>query len=97
MLCRVVFSLPSPHPLPQYRATHEPPEQSGGEGSLVLAEQQKVVQFKPAQSAGAPDPATDAAAQRHRSLEDDAQNGLAALFTTGALMALKTGPPPGPA
>ena len=38
-------------------------------------------------------PAADAAAQRHRSLEHDAQNGLAALFTTGALMALKTGPP----
>ena len=51
------------------------------------------LQLDSAQSAGAPDPATDAAAQRHRSLEHDAQNGLAALFTTGALMALKTGPP----
>ena len=36
-----------PHPLPRYRATHEPPEQPGGEGWLVSAEQQKVVQFKP--------------------------------------------------
>ena len=51
------------------------------------------LQLDPAQPAGSPDPATDAAAQRHRSLEHDAQNGLAALFTTGALMALKTGPP----
>ena len=51
------------------------------------------LQLDSAQSAGAPDPATDAAAQRHRSLEHDAQNGLAALFTTGALMALKTGLP----
>ena len=107
MLCRAVFCLPSPHPLPRYRATHEPPEQPGGEGWLVSAEQQKVVQFKPdastahaqvgggahlqldsAQSAGAPDPATDAAAQRHRSLEHDAQNRLATLSTAGALMNL---------
>ena len=47
MLCRAVFCLSSPHPLPRYRATHEPPEQPGGEGWLVSAEQQKVVQFKP--------------------------------------------------
>ena len=47
MLCRAVFCLPAPHPLPRYRATHEPPEQPGGEGWLVSAEQQKVVQFKP--------------------------------------------------
>ncbi len=33
--------------MPLYRATHEPPEQLGGEGWLVNAEQQKVVQFKP--------------------------------------------------
>ena len=39
--------LPSPHPLPHNRATHEPPEQPSGEGWLVSAEQQKVVQFKP--------------------------------------------------
>ena len=39
--------LPSPHPLPRYRATHEPPEQPSGDGWLVSAEQQKVVQFKP--------------------------------------------------
>ena len=39
--------MPSPHPLPRYRATHEPPEQPSGEGWLVSAEQQKVVQFKP--------------------------------------------------
>ena len=93
--------------MPRYRATHEPPEQPSGEGWLVSAEQQKVVQFKPdastahaqwvvvrtykldsAQSTGAPDPATDAAAQRHRSLEHDAQNGLATLSTAGALMNL---------
>ena len=36
-----------PIPLPRYRATHEPPEQPDGEGWLVSAEQQKVVQFKP--------------------------------------------------
>ena len=47
MLYRAVFCLPSPHPLPRYRATQEPPEQPGGEGWLVSAEQQKVVQFKP--------------------------------------------------
>ena len=35
------------HPLSRYRATHEPPEQPSGEGWLVSAEQQKVVQFKP--------------------------------------------------
>ena len=46
------------------------------------------LQLDPAQSTGAPDPATDAAAQRHRSLEHDAQNGLAALFTSRALMNL---------
>ena len=51
------------------------------------------LQLDPAQSAGAPDPAADAAAQRHRSLEHDAQNRLAALSTTGALMASKTSPP----
>ena len=47
MLCRAVFCSTSPHLLPHYRATHEPPEQPGGEGWLVSAEQQKVVQFKP--------------------------------------------------
>ncbi len=36
-----------PTHLPRYRATHEPAEQPGGEGWLVSAEQQKVVQFKP--------------------------------------------------
>ena len=51
------------------------------------------LQLDPAQPTGTPDPTADALAQRHRSLEHDAQNGLAALFTTGALMALKTGPP----
>ena len=50
------------------------------------------LQLDPAQPAGASDPATDAAAQRHRSLEHDAQNGLATLSTTGALMAKKTDP-----
>ena len=50
------------------------------------------LQLDPAQPAGASDPATDAAAQRHRSLELDAQNGLATLSTTGALMAKKTDP-----
>ena len=50
------------------------------------------LQLDPAQPAGSPDPATDAAAQRHRSLEHDAQNGLATLSTTGALMAKKTDP-----
>ena len=52
---------------------------SGGGARLLL---------DPAQPAGTPDPTTDAAAQRHRSLEHDAQNGLAALFTAGALMNL---------
>ena len=53
------------------------------------------LQLDPAQPAGAPDPAADAAAQRHRSLEHDAQNGLAALFTSRALMASKNRSPPG--
>ena len=47
MLCRAVFCCRRPTPLPRYRATNEPPEQPGGEGWLVSAEQQKVVQFKP--------------------------------------------------
>ena len=47
MLCRAVLCCRSPTPLPRNRATHEPPEQPGGEGWLVSAEQQKVVQFKP--------------------------------------------------
>jgi hypothetical protein len=38
-----------------------------------------------ASASGAPDPAEDAAAQRNRNLELDAQNRLAALFTTRAL------------
>ena len=46
------------------------------------------LQLDPAQSTSAPDPATDAAAQRHRSLERDAQNRLATLSTAGALMNL---------
>ena len=46
------------------------------------------LQLDPTQPAGTPDPAADAAAQRHRSLEHDAQNGLAALFTSRALMNL---------
>ena len=46
------------------------------------------LQLDPAQPADSPDPAADAAAQRHRSLEHDAQNRLAALSTTGALMNL---------
>ena len=46
------------------------------------------LQLDSTQSTGAPDPETDAAAQRHRSLEHDAQNGLAALFTSSALMNL---------
>ena len=48
------------------------------------------IQMDSAQSTGAPDPAADAAAQRDRSLEHDAQNRLAELFTTRALMASKT-------
>ena len=44
------------------------------------------LQLDPTQPAGSPDPATDAAAQRHRSLERDAQNGLATLSTAGALI-----------
>ena len=67
----------------QARCIHRPCSVGGG----------TQLQLDSTQSTGAPDPATDAAAQRHRSLEHDAQNGLAALFTTGALMALKTGPP----
>ena len=46
------------------------------------------LQLDPAQPAGTPDPAADAAAQRHRNLEHDAQNRLAALSTTGSLMNL---------
>jgi len=46
------------------------------------------LQLDSTQSTGAPDPATDTAAQRHRSLEHDAQNRLAALFTSRALMNL---------
>ena len=46
------------------------------------------LQLDPAQPAGSPDPATDAAAQRHRSLEHDAQNRLATLSAAGALMNL---------
>ena len=48
------------------------------------------LQMDSTKSTGAPDPAADAAAQRHRSLEHDAQNRLAELFTTRALMASKT-------
>ena len=48
------------------------------------------LQMDSAQSTGAPDPAADAAAQRDRSLEHDAQNRLAELFTTRALIASKT-------
>ena len=47
MLCRAALCCRRPTPLPHYRATHESPEQAGGEGWLVSAEQQKVVQFKP--------------------------------------------------
>ena len=46
------------------------------------------LQLDPAQPAGTPDPAADAAAQRHRSLGHDAQNRLATLSTAGALMNL---------
>ena len=48
------------------------------------------IQMVSAQSTGAPDPAADAAAQRDKSLEHDAQNRLAELFTTRVLMASKT-------
>ena len=48
------------------------------------------LQMDSAQSTGAPDPAADASAQRDRSLEHDAQNRLAELFTTRVLMASKT-------
>ena len=44
------------------------------------------LQLDPAQPTGTPDPTADALAQRHRSLEHDAQNRLAALFTTGEVM-----------
>ena len=46
------------------------------------------LQLDPAQPAGTQDPAADAAAQRHRSLDHDAQKRLAALSTTDALMNL---------
>ena len=62
----------------QARCIHRPCSVGGG----------TQLQLDSTQSTGAPDPATDAAAQRHRSLEHDAQNGLAALFTSGALMNL---------
>ena len=48
------------------------------------------IQMDSAQSTGAPDPAADAAAQLDRSLKHNAQNRLAELFTTRALMASKT-------
>ena len=48
------------------------------------------LQMDSAQSTIAPDPAANAAAQRDRSLKHDAQNRLAELFTTRALMASKT-------
>ena len=66
----------------QARCIHRPCSVGGG----------TQLQLDSTQSTGAPDPATDAAAQRHRSLEHDAQNGLATLSTTGALMAKKTDP-----
>ena len=62
----------------QARCIHRPCSVGGG----------TQLQLDSTQSTGAPDPATDAAAQRHRSLEHDAQNGLAALFTSRALMNL---------
>ena len=46
------------------------------------------LQLDPAQPTGTPDPTADALAQRHRSLEHDAQDRMAALSTTGALMNL---------
>ena len=46
------------------------------------------LQLDPAQPTGTPDPTADALAQRHRSLEHDAQNRLATLSTAGALMNL---------
>lgn len=55
------------------------------------------LQLDPTQPAGTPDPAADAAAQRHRSLEHDAQNRLAALFTTRTLMPSKNRSHLGPA
>ena len=48
------------------------------------------LQMDPAQSTGAPDPAAEAAAQRDKSLENDAQNRVAELFNTRALIASKT-------
>ena len=48
------------------------------------------LQMDSTKSTGAPDPAADAAAQRDKSLEHDAQNRLAELFTTRVLMATKT-------
>ena len=44
------------------------------------------LQLDPAKPTGTPDPTADALAQRHRSLEHDAQNRLAALFATGEVM-----------
>ena len=44
------------------------------------------LQLDPAQPTGTPDPTADALAQRHRSLEHDAQNRLAALFATREVM-----------
>ena len=62
----------------QARCIHRPCSVGGG----------TQLQLDSTQSTGAPDPATDAAAQRHRSLEHDAQNRLAKLSTAGALMNL---------
>ena len=50
------------------------------------------LQLDPAQLAGTPVQTADALAQRHRSLEHDAQNRLAALFTTGEVMTKLTSP-----
>ena len=52
------------------------------------------LQLESAQPADSPDPAADAAAQRHRSLEHHAQKRLAALFSPRALMASKNRSPP---
>ena len=50
------------------------------------------LQLDPAQPTGTPDSTADVLAQRHRSLEHDAQNRLAALFATGEVMIKLTSP-----
>ena len=70
------------------RSINPPPEIPGGEGWLVNTDQQKLVQFKSLAATGLsdpPDPPQDVAPQRCRGVEDDAQDRLETVLTTGAI------------